>query len=63
VEGLSAVAISYYALALLKFGIEGVAQISPGLNTNIATGLAAPFVVFLVWLFLRGVRRRIIRDH
>jgi uncharacterized membrane-anchored protein len=63
VEGLSAAAISYYALALLKLVIEGVAQLRSDLNPTIATGLAAPVVIFLVWLFLRGVRRHIIRGH
>jgi uncharacterized membrane-anchored protein len=63
VEGLSAVAISYYALALLKVVIEGLAQVRPNINPTIATGLAAPFVIFGVWLFLRGVRRHIIRSN
>jgi uncharacterized membrane-anchored protein len=63
VEGLSAVAISYYALALLKFLIEGLAQLQPSINPTIATGLAAPLVIFLVWLFLRNVRTQIIKGH
>jgi uncharacterized membrane-anchored protein len=63
VEGLSAAAISYYALGLLKFVIEGLAQVVRGLNPTIATGLAAPLIVFLVWLFLRNLRRRIISGH
>jgi len=63
VEGLSAVAISYYALALLKFLIEGLAQLKRGINPTIATGLAAPLVIFLVWLFLKNVRKQIIKGH
>jgi uncharacterized membrane-anchored protein len=63
VEGLSAAAISYYALGLLKFVIEGVAQVWRGFNPTIATGLAAPAIIVLVWLFLRRIRRRIIRGE
>ncbi len=63
VEGLSAAAISYYALGLLKYVIEGVAHVKGGVEPVIATGLAAPVVVCLVWLFLRRIRRRIIRGE
>ncbi len=63
VEGLSAAAISYYALALLKLVIEGVAEVRRDINPTLATGLAAPIVIFMVWLFLRNIRNHIIRGH
>jgi uncharacterized membrane-anchored protein len=63
VEGLSAAAISYYALGLLKFLIEGVAVVRPGVNPTLATGLAAPVVILLVWLFLRRIRTGIHKAH
>ena len=67
VEGLSAAAISYYALGLLKVVIEGLAEVWPHawprINPTLATGLAAPVVIFLVWRFLRRIRAHIIRDH
>ena len=63
VEGLSAAAISYYALALFKLVVEGLQRLRPGLDPTLTTGLAAPLVVLLVWLFLRRIRRHILRDH
>ena len=63
VEGLSAAAISYYALGLLKFLMEAVAKIVHGVDPTLTTGLSAPVVVFFVWGFLQRIRRRIIRDH
>ena len=63
VEGLSAAAISYYALGLLKVLVEGLERLRPGIDPILTTGLAAPFVLLLVWLFLRRVRRHILLDH
>ena len=63
VEGLSAAAIAYYALGLLKSPIEALARLRPGLDPTVATAVAAPIVVVLVWLFLRRIRRRILQDH
>ncbi|MBC7769227.1 MAG: DUF3422 domain-containing protein [Phycisphaerales bacterium] len=57
VEGLSIVAISYYALGILVFMLEAVAELIPGVSPTVLTGLAAPLVVFLVWRFLRRIRR------
>ncbi len=62
VEGLSVAAISYYALALLKYGFEAVADVWPSLNPTFATGLAAPIVVLLVWRRLHGVRAGIHKE-
>ncbi len=63
VEGLSAAAISYYALGLLKYLLEGAVQVWPRFNPSLATGLAAPVVIFLVWRFLQRIRLGIIRAH
>ena len=63
VEGLSAAAISYYALALFKIVMEGVEKVWNGVNATLTTGLAAPVVVLCVWLFLRRIRAHIMEDH
>lgn len=63
VEGLSAAAISYYALGLLHFVIEGATAFYPRLNANLLTGLAAPLVVYLVWRFLKRIRAQIQSHH
>jgi uncharacterized membrane-anchored protein len=56
VEGLSIVAVSYYALALIKLVFDGVAEAAGWFNPTVATAIAAPFVVVAVWRVLRGIR-------
>ncbi len=64
VEGLSAAAISYYALGLIKFVLEAAAAVMRrNFDPTVATGVAAPAVVFFVWLFLRRIRHNIIRGE
>lgn len=62
VEGLSVAAIAYYALGLLKFGIEALAEVLPGLNATVATGVAAPLVIVGVWYVLKRVRAHLAED-
>jgi uncharacterized membrane-anchored protein len=59
VEGLSVVAISYYAVALLAFPLAGLKQLWPGLSPALVAGALAPLVVAAVWLMLSRVRRRL----
>ncbi len=63
VEGLSAAAISYYAVALFKIMVEGVAKRWHGIDPTLTTGLAAPVILLAVWLFLRRIRASILQDH
>jgi uncharacterized membrane-anchored protein len=57
VEGLSILAISYYALALLGYVVDALGG-TVHADHAVILGIAAPFVVFLVWAGLRQVRRR-----
>jgi uncharacterized membrane-anchored protein len=57
VEGLSVVAISYYAVALLAFPIAALTKLGPEVDPTLAAGLLAPLVVLVVWLSLARVRR------
>jgi uncharacterized membrane-anchored protein len=59
VEGLSIVAVSYYALSLLKVAFDGLAEVVPRLNPTVATALSVPVVLYLVWHFLRRVRKNV----
>jgi len=59
VEGLSVIAISYYLLGLLKYEFAAVEKMGLPLNPTIATGLALPFVVLLVWLGVHRLRHRL----
>lgn len=55
VEGLSVVAISYYAVSLLYYIFKGVP--TPfGLSINLLVALSVPIVGALVWLAIRRIR-------
>lgn len=56
VEGLSIIAISYYALAILGYMIEGVSHIWH-VDKAIAMLCAAPVVLFLVWQGIKRLRK------
>ncbi len=58
VEGLSIVAISYYALNLVVYLIKPLAE-PLGVSETILTAAAVLPVVFLVWLVVRSIRRSI----
>lgn len=63
VEGLSVVAISYYAISLIVYGAEaasaaGILPVSPAL----VGGLALPVVAFAVWRIAVSVRRAVINE-
>lgn len=53
VEGLSVVAIGYYLLSLLGYAFDGMQEWGYPINKTIATGLAMPVVLLLVYLSVR----------
>ena len=56
VEGLSVVAISYYAVNLA--GYMAYPLLEPaGISKGLATALLTPLVVFLVWAMIRRIRK------
>ncbi|WP_442772263.1 DUF3422 family protein [Paenirhodobacter enshiensis] len=57
VEGLSVVAISYYAVSLAGYLASPLAA-KLGLGKELAVGLLTPAVVAGVWLMVRRIRRR-----
>jgi uncharacterized membrane-anchored protein len=62
VEGLSVAAISYYALGLLAYVFKALSDVVKTFDPALATGVAAPFVVGVVWLGLRRARRRLLSE-
>jgi len=56
VEGLSVIAISYYALGVLGYVAGGPIELL-GIDKTIALSVASPLIVILVWLFIRAIRR------
>lgn len=63
VEGLSVVAISYYAFSLLLYPLKAVEHVWPRFDPVIASGFIAPAVVIGVWFALSRIRRRLGSDH
>ena len=62
VEGLSVAAISYYVLGLLSYAMTAVEKLNPAVPAKLVTGIAIPFVILAVWLGIRRLRRRYMRD-
>ena len=56
VEGLSIIAISYYAVGLLGYILEGLHDVLP-IEKSLAVALLAPVVLLLVWASIRRIRR------
>lgn len=56
VEGLSVVAISYYAVNLATYVLMPIAE-AQGLSKGIVTAVATPVVLLAVWMLVRRIRR------
>jgi len=59
VEGLSAVAISYYTLGLIGYAGKAMKASNVPINPDILTGLAAPLVFIGVWMGLRRLHKQL----
>lgn len=62
VEGLSTVAIAYYAVALLLFPLKALERLWTGFDATLAAGLLAPLVLLTVWMGLRAWRAQLTAD-
>lgn len=62
VEGLSAVAISYYLLGLISYPVKAAEHMLGGVSSTSLLGLAAPFIVLAVWAALQIMRRRLFSE-
>ena len=58
VEGLSVVAISYYAVNLATYAAYPVTE-HLGISKGVATAIATPLVILAVWLMIRRIRKHI----
>ncbi|MGQ0662706.1 MAG: DUF3422 family protein [Pseudomonadota bacterium] len=59
VEGLSVVAISYYVVGLVSYAVRAAAAAGLPVHHDVATGLAIPAVVLVVWAMVRRIRRHL----
>ena len=62
VEGLSVVAISYYAVGLISYALAPVAE-ALGIEKALLLALLTPLAVLMVWWGLQRVRKRLERDE
>jgi uncharacterized membrane-anchored protein len=58
VEGLSIMAISYYAVSLLLYAGKGLQAAGLPLNAELATGALIPLVLWVVWRTTRRIQDR-----
>ena len=63
VEGLSVVVLSYYLLGLVSYGFKGLKGSGLKFDTEVATGIAIPFVVGIVFFSVRRMKSKLEKDH
>lgn len=61
VEGLSVVAISYYLIGLLGYGVKGVKALGVPVNPELVTGIAIPLVAIVLWMALRKAKKVLLK--
>lgn len=63
VEGLSIAAISYYIVGLVGYVVKALKATGITLNADLVVGASIPFVLLGVWLGVRRIKKRLIRDQ
>ncbi|MEP0068144.1 DUF3422 domain-containing protein [Pyruvatibacter sp.] len=62
VEGLSAVAITYYLVGLIAYVLKALEKAGQPINPTLATGVLAPFVLMGAYIAVRQIRKRVTRN-
>jgi uncharacterized membrane-anchored protein len=62
VEGLSAVAITYYLVGLIAYVLKAMEKAGHPVNPTLMTGLIAPFVLAAAYMAMRQIRKRVTRS-
>jgi uncharacterized membrane-anchored protein len=63
VEGLSVMAISYYAIGLTGYFLKPLAEMVPGLNVNLLVAAITPVAIGIAWYTIRRIRGRLDGAH
>jgi len=62
VEGLSVVAISYYAVGLLGYVLKAAEKSVHAIDATVLTGLLAPLVIGVLWIGLQRTKRALTKQ-
>ena len=57
VEGLSIVAISYYAVGLVAYAAKALSRYDRSIDVELVTGVSIPFVLVAIWFAMRTARK------
>ena len=63
VEGLSVVALSYYAIGLLGYVLKAAEAVEPRIEAPLWIGGAVPVTVLALWWGLHRMKRRVLGHH
>jgi len=62
VEGLSVVAITYYLVGLIGYGLDAAEKAGAGVDKTLVQAVSIPFIAALIWIGIRRLRRRLRLD-
>jgi uncharacterized membrane-anchored protein len=62
VEGLSVVAIGYYALSLMGYGFDAMIAYGVAVDKDIAIGIAMPIVLFSIYFGMHSIRTKLTKQ-
>jgi uncharacterized membrane-anchored protein len=62
VEGLSVVAIGYYALSLMGYGFDAMIALGVPVHKDIATGIAMPIVLLSIYFGMHSIRAKLMKQ-
>jgi uncharacterized membrane-anchored protein len=62
VEGLSVVAIGYYALSLMGYGFDAMIAYGIPVDKDIAIGIAMPIVLFSIYFGMHSIRAKLTKQ-
>jgi uncharacterized membrane-anchored protein len=62
VEGLSVVAIGYYALSLMGYGFNAMIALGVPVQKDIATGIAMPIVLISIYFGMHSIRAKLTKQ-
>lgn len=63
VEGLSIVAISYYAVGLVAYAAKALSRYDRSIDVELVTGVSIPFVLVAIWFAMRTARKVLLAKH